>query len=227
MIIKGAPLTEDFGEALARWQVGEDSSAPPADPNRKKTPEEMVDAYVAAIGAIDSLDALRDYQLQPARAAWVAKVKEKRADLHDRITTANTRRANELAPIDNDPSDSSAPSDKADAGPTFGRGDVDHGDQHLGDISADRGSDSAATEAEISLANARRWADGFVRDLSAAVDAEHVDDMARRAGRAIGKMKTEHPAIHAEIEAAIDDAKSGFSAPASSELFPSMDDNDD
>jgi hypothetical protein len=96
LIRKGAPLDEDFGEALARWQAGDLGPAP----KRQRTPEQMTDDYVAHVNGIKSLDALRTFQLGERTRAWVEGIRTTRPDLHDRIATANSRRASELAPVD-------------------------------------------------------------------------------------------------------------------------------
>lgn len=103
LIEKGAPLDERLGEALALWQKGDGDAATMKatahsnpDEKRKMTPEEMVDAYVAAVGKIETLDELRDYQTDDRRAAWIAKVKTQRPDLHDRITSANSQQYSKL-----------------------------------------------------------------------------------------------------------------------------------
>lgn len=100
MIRQGAPLDERFGEELARWQAGEARSMAGEEGTQKRrnTPEQNVDAYIAAIGELPDLDAFRDYQLDDRRAAWVAKLKTDRPDLHDRIVTANSKRLHALTP---------------------------------------------------------------------------------------------------------------------------------
>lgn len=103
LIRKGAPLDENFGEALARWQAGESRSTGGGDSApRRLTPEEQVDAYVAALDELPDLDRLREYQMEERRAAWIASLKEKRPDLHDRVVTANSRRAFALMPKDDE-----------------------------------------------------------------------------------------------------------------------------
>lgn len=96
-ITRGAPLDERLGEALARWQEGGSSAASSAsNSGGKRSPEEMVDAYVAGVNACADLEALREYQQEPRRAAWVEKLKEAAPALHDRIIAANSRKAGEL-----------------------------------------------------------------------------------------------------------------------------------
>lgn len=119
LIRKGAPLDELFGEELARWQAGEarsmagDASAQ-SQSRRKLTPEEQVDAYVAALDERKTLDDLRSYQMDQRRLDWVAGLKEKRPDLHDRVVTANSRRAAALAPRDDDEDNGPADSQRGD-----------------------------------------------------------------------------------------------------------------
>jgi len=99
MIRNGAPLDERFGEELARWQSGEARSmAGDNGEPRKRTPEELVDAYVETINTIEELDAFREYQSSEKVANWIAGVKTKRPDLFDRIVTANSRRLHALTP---------------------------------------------------------------------------------------------------------------------------------
>lgn len=108
MIRQGAPLDERFGEELARWQAGEARSMAgeeTGETKRRKTPEENVDAYIAAIGDLPDLDAFREYQLDERRANWVAKLKAERPDLHDRIVTANSKRLHALTPHEPDEED--------------------------------------------------------------------------------------------------------------------------
>lgn len=106
MIRQGAPLDERFGEELARWQAGEARSMAGEDTGgetkRRKTPEENVDAYIAAIGELPSLDKFREYQLDQRRIDWIAGLKEKRPDLHDRVVTANSKRLHALTPREPD-----------------------------------------------------------------------------------------------------------------------------
>ena len=96
-IRQGAPIDEDLGEAIARWQAGE-TDAPARPANGKRSPEQLVDDYVAKVNAIETLDALRAFQLAEGTVRFVDKMKEGRADLFDRIVTANSRRAMELSP---------------------------------------------------------------------------------------------------------------------------------
>jgi len=100
LIRQGAPLDEQFGEELARWQAGEarPMAGEGGETRRKRTPEEMVDAYVAALDELKSTDDLLEYQNDERRAEWVAKLKTARPDLHDRVVTANSRRYAALQP---------------------------------------------------------------------------------------------------------------------------------
>ena len=96
-ITRGAPLDEALGEALARWQLGQNATAGGGSTSgAKRTPEEMVDAYVAGVNACADLDALREYQQEPKRAAWVEKLKASAPALFDRIVAAQSRKAGEL-----------------------------------------------------------------------------------------------------------------------------------
>jgi len=108
MIVKGEVLSEDVGEALARWQMdglqaatsGRSTAASNGNGtgSGKRSPEQMVDDYVATVNAMATLEALMTFQANEKTAAFVEKIRTSRVDLHDRIVTANTRRANELAP---------------------------------------------------------------------------------------------------------------------------------
>lgn len=108
-IVKGSVLNEELGEALARWQKGEGTGATTTDngggPKVQRTPEQLTDSYIANLaappeGRVATLEDLQAYQLEPRTAAWVEKMRTTRPDLHDRIVSANTRRARELAPPD-------------------------------------------------------------------------------------------------------------------------------
>jgi AAA domain len=101
-IERGAPLDERLGEALARWQAGEKDAPTNGAAPAIKTPAEQVDAYVAAVGRIGSLDELADYQAEPKRARWIATIREKYPDLSDRIITANSARYAALQPAEVD-----------------------------------------------------------------------------------------------------------------------------
>lgn len=65
----------------------------------RKTPAEQADAWIAAIAAIETLDALREYQLDERRAKWLEALDP---DIKARVVEANSRRAAELAPTDGD-----------------------------------------------------------------------------------------------------------------------------
>ena len=101
MIERGAPLDERMGEALARWQLGNTAPAAGGE-RRKKSPEEQTDAYVTAVGKIESLDDLREYQSREAIAKWVDVIRASHPDLHDRVISANTAQAAKLMPKDDD-----------------------------------------------------------------------------------------------------------------------------
>lgn len=96
-ITRGAPLDERLGEALGHWQAG-DRPAPrgsAADDNgdrRRRSPEEMVDAYIEGINACATRADLLEYQKEPRRAEWLGKLANARTDLHDRVIVANSRR---------------------------------------------------------------------------------------------------------------------------------------
>jgi hypothetical protein len=99
-IHRGDVLSEDFGEALARWQLEGLQAALTGEQTakEKRTPEQMVDDYVAKVNSISNLDALRDFQANEKTVKFVDNVRDKHPALFDRIVTANTRRANELTP---------------------------------------------------------------------------------------------------------------------------------
>jgi hypothetical protein len=99
---QGSPLNEDIGEALARWQLGK---AAPADDGqakkRKRTPEEMADAWISAINdkeTIKTLEDLRLYQADERRADWLQGLRGTNPAAFDRIVEANSNRAAELSP---------------------------------------------------------------------------------------------------------------------------------
>jgi hypothetical protein len=101
LISKGEVLSEDLGEALARWQMDglqAARSGTSTATNGKRTPEQLTDDYVAKVNAIDALDELREFQSNERTTRFVNGLRETRPDLYDRVVTANTRRANELTP---------------------------------------------------------------------------------------------------------------------------------
>jgi len=104
LVKQGAPLDQDLGEALARWQLGPKGTAPTTEA-RRRTPMEQVDAYIGAINNLDTLDALREYQADPRRLEWVEKLKATDAGLFDRLTEAQSKRYRELSPQDDDDAD--------------------------------------------------------------------------------------------------------------------------
>lgn len=124
-IRKGAPLDEDLGEALARWQRGEIDQGTPANGNgnggpRKRTPQEMTDAYVTRVNGIKDLEALRTFQLEEGTAKFIGGLKDKHPSLYDRVVEANSRRAGELQPREEEPAgedDVQFPADPALANP--------------------------------------------------------------------------------------------------------------
>lgn len=145
-IVKGAVLNEELGEALARWQAGDGAKAAATDatgnggPKPQRTPEQLTDSYIAGLaappeGRVASLDDLQAYQLEPRTAAWVEKMRKTRPDLHDRIVTANSRRARELVPPDDDETP------EARDYPEHGDDDLQPMDERQGDSLFDRGGD--------------------------------------------------------------------------------------
>lgn len=104
MIRRGAPIDEDFGEAIARWQTRADLGSVPATTStsngeqRKRTPAEMTDAYVARVNSFGNLDDLQAFQLEAATQRFLANLKEKNPALWDRAIEANSRRAAALSP---------------------------------------------------------------------------------------------------------------------------------
>jgi hypothetical protein len=117
-IRRGMVLDEDFGEGLANWQLGKVGENAPPKADGKRTPQQMVDAYVGKLadigklsgGADDmekGLDTLRAFQADPATVKFVDSIRDKHPALYDRIVTANSRRARELMgePADEDTDD--------------------------------------------------------------------------------------------------------------------------
>jgi hypothetical protein len=114
----GEVLNEDLGEEFARWALGDDAPPRASREDGKRTPEQMVDDYVAAVnrtgrdgdGADDLVngrDALRNFQLNEKTVAFVEKIKASgRDDLVDRIIEANRRRAEQLSPMIDDDQES-------------------------------------------------------------------------------------------------------------------------
>lgn len=111
LIARGEVLSEDVGEALARWQVeglqaartGRNDAT--SNSNGKRTADQLVDDYVAKVGTIYDLDELIAFQANEKTAKFVEGIRTSRPDLHDRIVTANTRRAHELAPVESEETD--------------------------------------------------------------------------------------------------------------------------
>lgn len=66
----------------------------------RMTPEQQVDSYVATVGKLDTLDALRDYQADERRARWIDALSRSRADLHERVVAANSEAFKRLSPPD-------------------------------------------------------------------------------------------------------------------------------
>lgn len=100
MIAKGEVLSEDLGEALARWQVDGLQAARrvPAEAasNGKRSPEQMTDDYVARVNSFEDLDSLDAFQLDERTAKFLGTMRAERPALYDRIQTANVRRTQEL-----------------------------------------------------------------------------------------------------------------------------------
>jgi hypothetical protein len=120
LISKGEVLSEDVGEALARWQMDglqaarrEPTERPDNSNGGKRSAEQMVDDYVATVNAMANLDALRGFQQDERTSKFVNRIRETRPDLHDRIVTANTRRASELAPAEPEPDSRGEEGDKS------------------------------------------------------------------------------------------------------------------
>lgn len=116
LIAKGDVLSEDLGEALARWQMDGLQAArggPATNGTGKRTPEQMVDDYVSRVNKIGSREELVEFQADERTAKFVTGIRDTRPDLHDRIVTANTRRANELAPVEPDEGVDAASADRA------------------------------------------------------------------------------------------------------------------
>lgn len=108
MIRQGETLDERLGEALARWQRGDvDAGGQPRSSGngerRQRTPQEMTDAYVARVNGIGRLDDLRAFQLEESTRKFLDGLKEKHPALWDRAVEANSRRAGELQPADDEP----------------------------------------------------------------------------------------------------------------------------
>lgn len=104
LIARGDVLSEDLGEALARWQVeglqAAQSGSSASKTSGKRTADQMTDDYVAKVNSIDDRDELQSFQMAEGTARFVNKMRDTRPDLHDRIVTANTRRAHELTPVE-------------------------------------------------------------------------------------------------------------------------------
>lgn len=106
MIRRGAPLDEELGEALARWQAGTPPASSTGNGKRKRSPQEQVDAYVERINAIGSLDELQTFQTSEGVTKFVDSLREGNPALLDRVIAANSRRTAELGGYpDDDPDD--------------------------------------------------------------------------------------------------------------------------
>ena len=96
-IDQGAVLNEDLGERLARWQAGDETGARRRqDAGARRSPAEMVDDYVLKLDDFETLDALQAFQMSESTQKFIAKLKDRHPDLHDRVISANTRRAQDL-----------------------------------------------------------------------------------------------------------------------------------
>jgi hypothetical protein len=100
MIVQGDVLNEDLGEALARWQRGDvdDNGVAKAEAKAARSPQDLVDGYVARVNAIEDLGELRAFQMEERTRKFVEGVKAKHPALFDRIVEANSRRAAALEP---------------------------------------------------------------------------------------------------------------------------------
>jgi hypothetical protein len=114
-IRSGMVLEEDFGEALARWQLGlVGDKAPAANGATRRTPEQKTDAYVLALNGVgklasgeddleNGLEKLRTFQAVDQTVKWIETLKVEHPALYDRVITANSRRARELMPKVDEP----------------------------------------------------------------------------------------------------------------------------
>lgn len=103
LIRRGEVLGEDFGEALARWQLeGVQAATTGAETSRggKRTPEQMTDDFVAKVNAFDKFDDLDAFQFDERTTKFIGNIRATRADLYDRLQTALERRSRELTPTD-------------------------------------------------------------------------------------------------------------------------------
>lgn len=62
----------------------------------KRTPVQQVESYEASVRECGSLDALRELQTNEATAKWIAQVRDRHPELHQRVVDANAKRFQEL-----------------------------------------------------------------------------------------------------------------------------------
>lgn len=121
----GEVLTEDLGEEFARWALGDDAPPRASREGGKRTPEQMVDDYIAAVNRTgrnpeggddfeNGREALRAFQTDEKTVAFVERMRSSgRDDLVDRIFEANRTRAEQLTPkFDDDESQESEESNE-------------------------------------------------------------------------------------------------------------------
>jgi len=105
-IRRGDVLSEDLGEALARWQMeGLQAALSGSDASKastKRTPEQMVDDYVSKVNGFRSLDELQSFQNDERTRKFTDGIRTSRPDLYDRVLTAETRRWSALQPTPDD-----------------------------------------------------------------------------------------------------------------------------
>jgi hypothetical protein len=77
----GLPPREPDAEQLQR-----------ASQNQKRTPAQLVDAYIEGVGRQETLADLNAYQTEPQRAKFLATIREKHPDLFERVSAANADR---------------------------------------------------------------------------------------------------------------------------------------
>jgi hypothetical protein len=106
-IRRGEVLSEDFGEALARWQMEGLQAALTGSTeakSNKRTPEQMVDDYVSKVNSFGKLDELEEFQKNERTKKFTDGIRESRPELYDRILTADARKWSALkaaeAPLD-------------------------------------------------------------------------------------------------------------------------------
>lgn len=65
-------------------------------PPVKRTPEQQVEAYEASVRECADLDALRALQTNEKTAAWIANLRQRHPELHEKVVEANAARFQEL-----------------------------------------------------------------------------------------------------------------------------------